>query len=228
MNFDHHHFSREHEPTCALSLVMDALGLYEDALKFCDWLPTAEWFDSRGPVKTAQWLGVPRRAISRLNSPIDITVLRRFSRCTALEPDDPLYVFMRFVGEDLLEYLRVGRERIEFVASHARHWSIEQAGETIEVVFLPRTDPVPDEPSNGVASYVRDAGLESTIAAIVYPDRRGDGYGIARYEDHPKLDFVRVQDDPDVVFAHKTGFMCKTSATQPQRLQALIRASWTS
>jgi hypothetical protein len=59
-NFDHHHFPREHPPTCALSLVLDHLGLYQDALSFCDWLETAEWFDSRGPKKTAEHLGVPR------------------------------------------------------------------------------------------------------------------------------------------------------------------------
>ena len=33
------------------------LGLYEDAKRFCDWLETAEWFDSRGPKKTGEWLG---------------------------------------------------------------------------------------------------------------------------------------------------------------------------
>ncbi|MFT5434767.1 MAG: uncharacterized UPF0160 family protein, partial [Myxococcota bacterium] len=60
LNFDHHHFPREHPPTCALSLVLQHLGMYEDALQLCDWLETAEWFDSRGPNKTAKWLGVPR------------------------------------------------------------------------------------------------------------------------------------------------------------------------
>ena len=88
-NFDHHHFPREHPPTCALSLVLDHLGLYQDALQFCDWLETAEWFDSRGPKKTGEWLGVPRRAISQLNSPIDMTLLRRFAQTTRLEPDGP-------------------------------------------------------------------------------------------------------------------------------------------
>lgn len=79
-NFDHHHFPRDHAPTCALSLVLDSIGLYEDAQQFCEWLEPAEWFDSRGPNKTAEWLGVPRRAIGQLNSPIDITLLRRFAR----------------------------------------------------------------------------------------------------------------------------------------------------
>lgn len=225
-NFDHHHFPREHPPTCALSLVLDSLGLYQDALQFCDWLEPAEWFDSRGPTKTAAWLGVPRRAISQLNSPIDVTLLRRFARKTRLEPDDPLYAFMVMVGEDLLDYLRIARERLDFVGAHAQRWSIPMGDETIEAVFLPRTEPRADEPSSMVASYVRAEGLEKQVAALVYPDRRGSGYGISRYEDHPRLDFSRVEGEPDVHFAHKSGFMCKTGATEPARLQALIAAAW--
>jgi hypothetical protein len=220
LNFDHHHFPREHPPTCAL-------GMYEDARRFCDWLETAEWFDSRGPKKTAEHLGVPRRAISQLNSPIDMTLLRRFASKTELAPGDPVYEYMRLVGEDLLEYLTVARERIDFVSKHVERWSIDQDGEVIEVAFLPRTDPSADEPSTALANYVRAEGLDSVIAAIVYPDRRGAGYGIGRYEDHPRLDFSRVENEHDVHFAHKSGFMCKTAATDAERLKALIAAAWT-
>jgi hypothetical protein len=226
MAFDHHHFPREHPPICALSLVLDHLGMYEDALKFCDWLEPAEWFDSRGPKKTAQWLGVPREAISRLNSPIDITLLRRFARCSALAAGDPLYEFMRFVGQDLLDYLRDVRARIDVVSGHVQRWSLDHRQESIEAVFLPRTDPMFDEPSASLGQYVRAHDLSSTVAAVVYPDRRGEGYGIGRYEDHPQLDFGRVEGEADVHFAHKSGFMCKTSATDPERLQSLIRAAW--
>ncbi len=225
-NFDHHHFDRAHAPTCALSLVLDSLGLYEDALTFCDWLEPAEWFDSRGPVKTAEWLGVPRRAITQLNSPIDITLMRHFARATELSAGDPIYEFMRIVGADLLEYLRVARERIDFVAQHAERWSIPHGSDTIEAVFLPRTDPPSDEPSTAVGNFIRAKGLGDTIAAVVYPDRRGDGFGIGRFEDHPKLDFSRVEAEPDVRFAHKSGFMCKTSSTEPERLRELIGAAW--
>lgn len=225
-NFDHHHFPREHAPTCALSLVLDALGLYEDARRLCDWLEPAEWFDSRGPNKTAAWLGVPRQAISQLNSPIDVTLLRRFASRQELRAGDPLYEMLRFVGEDLLEYLRVARERIEFVSRHVDRWSLTQGRDPIEVLYLPRTDPPVDEPSATLATYVRAKDLGSTIAALVYPDRRGAGYGIGRYEDHPKLDFSVLEGQPDVHFAHKSGFMCKTSATDPERLKALVRGAW--
>lgn len=226
MNFDHHQFDRDHAPICALSLVLAHFGLYEDAAHLCDWLEPAEWFDSRGPNKTAEMLGVPRKAISQLHSPFDITLLRRFAQLSELKPGDPLYEFMRFTGDDLLEYLRLARERMDFVAQHVERWSIEHAGEVVETVFLPRTDPPAEEPSTSVGNYIRSKGIEDTVAAIVYPDRRGDGYGIGRYEEHPQLDFFLVKDEPDVHFAHKSGFMCKTSATDPQRLRSLIVKAW--
>ncbi len=179
-NFDHHHFPREHPPTCALSLVLDHLGLYRDALRFCDWLETAEWFDSRGPKKTGEWLGVPRRAISQLNSPIDLTLLRRFAQASRIEPTDPLYGFMKMVGDDLLEYLRVARERLDFVAGRAVRWSIPRGDDVIEVLYLPRTDDAADEPSAMLGSYIRAEQLDRVIHATVYPDRRGGGFGIGR------------------------------------------------
>jgi len=222
MDFDHHHFPREHAPTCALSLVLDHLGLYQDALRFCDWLETAEYFDSRGPKRTAEWLGVPRRAISQLNSPVDLTLLRRFAQKSELQAGDTLYEFMRLVGEDLLEYLCVVRERLDFVAQHAERWSIAAGEQRIEAIFLPRTEPLADEPSVAVENFIRAQGLEQEITAIVYPDRRGAGYGIGRFEDHPSLDFSRLEGEADVHFAHKSGFMCKTSATDPDRLKALV------
>ena len=226
LNFDHHHFPRDQAPTCALSLVLDHLGLYEDALQFCDWLETAEWFDSRGPKKTAEWLAVPRRAISRLNSPIDMTLLSRFAQAGQLVPEDPLYQFLKMVGQDLLDHLRVARERLDFVTERVERWSIPCGDDLVEAIFLPRSSPAVDEPSSMVGSYIRAQKLEHVIAAIVYPDRRGEGFGIGRYEDHPNLDFSRVQDQPDVHFAHKSGFMCKTSATDPDRLKELVAAAW--
>lgn len=226
LNFDHHHFAREHPPTCCLSLVLQHLGLYEDALKFCDWLPATEWFDSRGPNDTAAWLGVPRRAISQLNSPIDTTLLRRFALEHEHRPGQPVYEFMRLVGEDLLSYLKEARARLDAVAAHVVQWTLRRGDETLEAVFLPRTEAVAEEPSRAVASYVRAQGLHERISVMVYPDRRGPGYGIQRYEDSAALDFSRLEGLADVPFAHKRGFVCKTTSTSEARLKALIEAAW--
>jgi hypothetical protein len=224
-NFDHHHFPREHPPTCALSLVLDALGIYDDARRFCDWLEPAEWFDSRGPKRTAEWLGVPRRAVSQLHSPIDGTLLRRFAAGSVHRPGEVVYDYMRLVGEDLLGYLGDVRAGIERVRAVAQRWQVEAHGEVIEAVFVPRAPGALEDPSGNAARYVRAEGLEDVVGATVYPDRRGDGYGIARYEDDPRLDFSRVEAEPDVRFAHKSGFVCKTDATDPERLRALIRGA---
>jgi len=221
-NYDHHQFPREHEPTCALSLVLQRMDLYRDALQFCDWLEPAEWFDSRGPKKTAEWLGVPRAAIGQLNSPVDMSLLRHFASRPRHVPGETVHDFMRVIGEDLLAYLKGVREDIETVRARSERWTVQAGDATIGTVFLPRSDELPREPSNGVARFIRATGIESEIGAMVYPDRRAGGYGISRYEDDPRLDFSRVGGEADVHFAHKSGFMCKTSATDPERLRGLI------
>jgi hypothetical protein len=208
--------------------VLDHYGLYEDARKFCDWLEPAEWFDSRGPNRTAEWLGVTREAVARLNSPIDVTLLRRFAGSTELRAGETLYEVMRFIGEDLLDFLKTARQRLDRTKEAAQTWELTVAGETIKALFLPREAGMPDEPSASLSRYVRSEGMEKQIVALIYPDRRGEGYGISRYEDHPRLDFSRLSGEQDVHFAHTSGFMCKTSATDPDRLRALVSAAWLS
>ncbi|HEY3448703.1 MAG TPA: MYG1 family protein [Myxococcales bacterium] len=226
MNFDHHQFPREDTPSCALSLVLRHFGLYEDARLFCDWLEPAEWLDVRGPGKTAEWLGVRPEIVSRLYSPLDGALLQRFGASSEHRPGEPLWEVMRMVGEDLVGFLVGTRQRVEFVGRHATLWKLESQGEAFEALFLPRTEPLAADPSADTERYVRMSGLSSRVAAIVYPDRRSVGYGLTRFDDHPKLDFCRVTSEPDVHFTHPSGFLCKTSATAAERLQALLRAAW--
>lgn len=217
-NFDHHQFPAEHPPICALSLVLQHLGIYEDARQFCDWLEPAEWFDTRGPNVTAQWLGVERGTMSKLTSPIDITILRRFAKAKRLEPGEPLWEIVSYVGQDLLEYVRELRSRLDFIAQHAQLWTVEDH----EVLFLPRTDPIPDEPSSSIARYLETIGKNDTVAALIYPDRRGGGYGLSRHNDDPRYDFTRIEKEPDVHFAHARGFVAKTSASEMGRVKELL------
>jgi hypothetical protein len=218
-NFDHHQFPADHPPVCALSLVLQHLGVYEDARQFCEWLEPAEWFDTRGPNVTAKWLGVDRNAMSKLSSPIDITVLRRFAKAKRLEPGEPLWEMLSYIGEDLLEYLRDLRSRLDFIAETAEIWSVDDH----EVLYLPRTEPIPEEPSFGIGRYLESVGKNSTVAALIYPDRRGSGYGLSRHNDHPGYDFTRIDKEPDVHFAHARGFVAKTSASELSRVKELLK-----
>jgi hypothetical protein len=226
-NFDHHQLPPDAAPTCALSLVLQHLGLYADARAFCDWLEPAEWFDCRGPNTTAKWLHIDRKVVDQLLSPIDITLLRRFAAANRHAPGEPLWEIMRLVGTDLLDYLRNLRARITFVGQHAQLWTLDglgllENGQAPAVVFLPRTEPLPEEPSAGIDRYATEQGWDDRVVAIVSPDRRSTGYGLSRHRDHPRLDFTRIKAEPDVHFAHQRGFVAKTSASDPARLRQLL------
>lgn len=225
-NFDHHHLPDDADPICALSLVLKALDLYADARSFCDWLEPAEWFDCRGPNATAKFLNVPRDAINQLYSPMDGTLLRCFAAQTKHTAGEPLWEMMRQVGIDLLTYLRSLRTRLDFIAAHAEIWTLtapnDAATVTPQVLFLPRTDPLPTEPASGLDRYIVERGLNDRVVATVSPDRRGTGYGLSRHRDNLLLDFTKITTESDVHFAHQRGFVAKTSATDPARLRALL------
>jgi hypothetical protein len=224
-NFDHHQLPKDHPPTCSLSLVLQQLGLYADAREFCDWLEPAEWFDCRGPLATAKWLGITPEALAKLTSPVDITVLRRFALSARLEPGQPLWEIMRMIGEDLLDYLKTLRARLDFIARHAEVWTLGLAGAPAQILFLPRTDPLPDDPSFGIDRYIESRGWSEKIVGTVSPDRRSPGYGLSRYRDNPRLDFTRIAQKPGVHFAHARGFVAKTSITDIAELKTLLTLS---
>ncbi|MDF1814880.1 MAG: MYG1 family protein [Verrucomicrobiales bacterium] len=224
-NFDHHQFPKDYPPTCALSLVLQHLEIYDDAKKFCDWLEPAEWFDTRGPNETAKWLGVERDIISKTSSPIDITLLRRFAKCSELKPESPVWQMMNMIGEDLIMYLRELRSRLKFIDDHCEFWTMnsKSIGE-YEVIFMPRTASVPDDASAGLGRYIEEQGKEDRVIALVYPDRRGEGFGLSRYNDDQRVDFSALEKKcDDVHFSHARGFVCKTSATGVNRLKELIQ-----
>lgn len=222
-NFDHHQFPRDAPPLCALSLVLQSMGLYEDALSFCAWLRPAEWLDTLGPNKAAKLMGIPRTALGALNSPIDITLLNRFANHTELDPDSPIYQVMCMVGEDNVNYLRSLRERLDYLKQHGQYWTIETDGEPIVALFLEQSDTIARDPSFGIYAFIDSENKEDEIQALVYPDRRGNGYGLTRYNDCQRLDFSQIESHEEVLFAHKRGFVAKVSATDPARLQEMLK-----
>lgn len=225
-NFDHHQFPRDMVPTCALSLILKHLGLYEDAREFCSWLEVAEWFDCRGPVDTAKWLEMDRDTLGKLNSPIDITILRRFASKTEHQPGEPIWELMRMIGEDLVGYITNLRTRLDFVAQHAEIWTLGSGENEFKALFMPRTDPMPDEASAGLGSHVIALGLETEVLALIYPDSRGEGYGMRRFNDDLRLDFSQLEAESDVHFAHARGFIAKTNSADLTRLKALVSAAY--
>ncbi|WP_417730067.1 MYG1 family protein [Rosistilla oblonga] len=222
-NFDHHQFPRDAPPLCALSLVLQNMGLYDDALSFCAWLRPAEWLDTLGPNEAAKLMGIPRAALGALNSPLDITLLNRFASQTELRPENPVYQVMCMVGEDIVNYLQSLRQRLDYLKSHAQYWTIESDGESIQALFLEKSDTLANDPSFGVYAFIESEGKQDAIQAMVTPDRRGEGYGLSRYNDSQRLDFSQIETHEEVRFAHKRGFVAKVTTNDPTRLKELLK-----
>ena len=224
-NFDHHQFPRDAEPTCSLSLVLSKLGIYEDARSFCPWLEVAEWFDCRGPNDTADWLGLDREVVGKLNSPIDITILQGFAKQTEHNPGEPIWEVMQMIGKELVEYITGLRGRIDEVSKIEEVWNLKHGDEEFKVIFAPRTDPSIEEVSGALGWRVKELGLEDEVYVIVYPDGRGQGYGMKRFNDREEIDFSRIEKESDVRFAHARGFIAKVEAVGIDRLKELIMKS---
>jgi len=114
------------------------------------------------------------------------------------------------------------RERLDFLKQHSQTWTVETDGDPIEALFLDQSDEIADDPSFGLYAFIADAGMEDQVHALVYPDRRGNGFGLTRYEDCPRLNFSQIESCEDVRFAHKRGFVAKVEATDPARLKELL------
>ncbi|MGF1677668.1 MAG: MYG1 family protein [Candidatus Methylacidiphilales bacterium] len=224
LNFDHHQFPRDHTPQCALSLILQYFALYESARAHCEWLETLEWFDCRGANQTADFLGISREAVARLNSPLDVGMTREFSRHELLQPGDPLWEMMKRIGSGLVEYLTMMSDRMNYLRQHSQWWALDQSQEKW-ILFIPQDPLPPDDTRSAVRTYLHESSGGRTVVGLIYPDRRGDGYGLSRHEDHPALDLTRIQNEPDVHFAHANGFLAKTSARDTERLTVLLKAA---
>jgi len=216
LNFDHHQFPADHPPSCSLSLVFQYLGVYEDAVKFCPWMKTAEWLDARGARQTAEWLEVDPFVVAQLSSPIDFSLLRYFAEEEELGTDHPIWQIMSRIGGDLLKYLRSLRENLDALQGCVEFWQIKG----LEIGFLSRDQDLNSEVSGALGMFMREQDRE--ISGIISPDQRGEGYGLKRFDDDLRLDFTRIGEEDDVHFAHKQGFIAKTSATDVERLKQLV------
>ena len=221
-NYDHHQFARDSDPSCALSLVLDQFGIYEDAKEFCSWLETTEWFDCRGPHETAEWLGVEREKMAKLNSPIDVTIFQAFAKRNEHHSGEPIWEVMKMIGTDLVSFVVNLRKRMNQVAKHEEIWELGEEDQSMKIAFVPCTDPPIEDVSGGLAWRVKELGLEEDVVAMVYPDSRGEGYGMRRYNDSPVMDFSKLSDEPEVHFTHNRGFIAKTSCTEISKIKEML------
>jgi len=91
----------------------------------------------------------------------------------------------------------------------AKHSELNPDSPVYQVMCMVKNDVIASNPSFGIFAFIAEQNKADDVHALVYPDRRGEGYGLTRYEDCQRLNFSKIENQDDVRFAHKRGFVAK-------------------
>lgn len=196
-NFDHHQFA-DGVPDCTFSLIAEHHGL-NPWLSECLWYEPARLLDSLGAYRAAERLGCDPRMVGAIYTPADEFFITRLSAERDFGPSHTLFGLLRGLGRDMTTGVRKMRERQELLAAKAEIVDVKGVR---AVLFL---EQVPDG-TLGIGRFMRDRG---GAGLSVSADSRGDGWSLQRLEEHPRVDFRRVDGRPGVLFVHNTGFVAK-------------------
>jgi len=213
-NFDHHQLERDAEPECALSLLLKATGDFEDFNDILLWVHPTMILDSKGPIALQRELGISKESLARMNSPVEAIVLKLFES-GALAPQ-----FLADIGANQIRYVEKIRSELEKIICGAGR-SIELlpdvVGTFINGLFEPK--------SIGLYRQLVEKVTGKTMAFSICHDDRGEGLTLYRYDDHPRIDFSRLEGRPEVIFAHKGGFIAKSKGRDHEEALNLVRES---
>ncbi len=210
-NFDHHQFTREHAPVCALTLLLEHLGILAVAREAWSWLTFTEVADSKGPKVASEFVNPTMTAeqLHTVSSPIEAYLLRLFKEQKTLIPGDVLHTDLWSMGTDMLEYVErfeqrlVELRRISYLRKKP-HWKFV----AVDVSRISKFD----SPLLGLEYYCKELQKEwngTAVAVTVTQDDRGEGLCLFRRDDYPGIDFASLKAHPDVSFAHPGGFVAK-------------------
>ncbi len=218
LNFDHHQRGRNEEPECAMSLVAQHLDLH-DTLSEMPWYPAQVRIDVMGPQPLARELGLPRLP-PELDSPFEMAICRLWAAGGTGPVAEEVVAMAAALAGAMVEEARAVREELE--SARAVTEVVAVAGLDI---YLHR-----GVVGSDVSGLMRDelqrrSGVDIAVA-VSRDNRNPDGWALHRFDDHPKVDFTRIEGDERVTFAHSSGFKAKIrpGVTQ-QDLRELISAS---
>ena len=215
-NFDHHQLERDAAPACALSLYTEHLG-YDFSV--FEWYAFTVLLDSKGPAVVCKEYGIGD--LNPTLSPVENALKSLFEA----DPMDVAIIMAR-IGSDLCNYHDVVKAQIDEARTTAYLIEVEDVV-GMSVVKGEFEDNKVYEPV--VLNRLRAEAEESTgktVAFQVTKDDRGAGYTLYRYDDHPRVDFSKLEEMEDITFAHKGGFIAKTSRPMnSDRIRSFILSS---
>ena len=140
-------------------------------------------------------------------------------------PGDPIFEIIRSIGEELINFLKLQSSRITYLEQNVKSWTFSVGEDVQKVLFLAKSSNQPDRVTAAFSDYIESANLEHKLCALVYPDSRSEGYGIKRYQDTSPIHLPAIAAEADVHFVHASGFLAKTSASDPKRIRSLLEVA---
>ena len=114
-----------------------------------------------------------RETLGKLNSPLDITMLKSFADRNEHHLGEPVWEIMRMIGSDLVDFITSIRSRLDIVSKYTEVWEEINEDNRFKVLFLPRVDDLPEDASGVLGYQVKALGLEEEIISVISPDSRG-------------------------------------------------------
>jgi hypothetical protein len=202
-NFDHHQFSRDADPCCSFSLVLKYFQHYDLAVDLWPWLTSLEILDSKGPAALRAYTGIRHDSMTGMNfiSPMDTILIDMFSSVGSTPPEIWETTGKMLVG-DIMAYQRMLKALEEEVTVSV------YKGVTIcyfRAIFR---------------GWFKSGTLFAAATRWIKKNRKAgvmiidDGSGLCaltRIDDHPQVDFRRIDTMPYVEFVHSNGFIAKVA-----------------
>lgn len=191
-NYDHHQLPPE-QLECALTLFLrhEMPEEYEVLKKGSSLLDVVSKMDTLGPLRYANG----QRLDLTVLEPLDAPIRQWFGASTEVAQE--LLCFMQHLAA---EHLAAARSTLEALG-------IVEAAERLEIDNIKVIRSYSDHQK---FKHVLDSIKRESYDVLILPDNRGPGWMLFRNNDHPRVDFTRVANDPRVGFAHKNGFIAKT------------------
>jgi hypothetical protein len=202
-NFDHHQGGGEVEGRCAFHLILRDMfpGVSDEyLLEALPWLGTVNHLDCHGPKAMADTLGIAVPVLFKAQfNPIGQMLIGLFGSKDQHGPDTPVYSVLQSLGETILKEVESFGYRQKELSSRI-HMNVCKG---LQVLHLPPKEGEKN-PQEGLSVWQRKNAPEAGISVSV--NLRG-GISLFRIDDHPRVDFCKLEGKAGVSFVHANGFI---------------------
>jgi hypothetical protein len=203
LNFDHHQYKGGDS---AFRLVAKYFGIDKIASMIFPWWEFKSRLDTEGPFALAKSMNIEGSTFMQTIDPLGSFLIKRFETdCDEHgRVSEATVELVREFGYYLLEQIEKVAARLNLLDEVAEGTNLHHNEKVISLIV----HEIEEEPSLALNLWHDMQGLKGGVSVIF--DDRGPGLCLYRHDDDPSVNFAKLDGHPDVAFAHKGGFICKT------------------